>query len=97
MAAITRDDVLKLAKLARIDVTDDEVDAFAKEFSAILEYVEQLQDVDTEGLKPTSQVTGLTNVMRPDVVRDYGYKPHDLLANVPATQNDHIKVKRMIG
>jgi len=97
MAKLTREDVLKLAQLARISLSDDEVDEFSDELSAILQYVEQLSSVDVSGLKPTNQVTGLTNVMRDDVVKDYGYVPQDLLKNVPKTQANHIKVKRMIG
>lgn len=97
MTKFTRDDVLKLARLARIDVSDEEVDAFTREFSEILQYVEQLQAVDVAGLEPTSQVTGLTNVTRDDVVSDYGYSPEDLLKNVPKTEGSLIKVKRMIG
>lgn len=97
MTKFTRDDVLKLARLARIDVSEEEVEAFAREFSEILQYVEQLQAVDVAGLEPTSQVTGLTNVTREDVVSDYGYTPEDLLKNVPKKEANQIKVKRMIG
>ncbi len=97
MAHLTRDDVLKLARLARIDLTEDETEEFTAEFSAILQYVEQLQSIDIEGLEPTSQVTGLTNVKRPDEVKDYGYSPADLRGNVPGMQDGQIKVKKMIG
>lgn len=97
MAKLTREDVLKLARLARLDLSDDEVAEFAGELSEILQYVEQLQAVDVTGLKPTNQVTGLTNVMRDDVVKNYGYKPAELLKNVPAVQDGQIKVKRMVG
>lgn len=97
MAQLTREDVLKLAQLARIDVAENEVETFVGEFNAILQYVEQLQSVDVEGLKPTSQVTGLTNVTRKDEIVDYGYEPSDLLKNVPHTKDDLIQVKRMIG
>jgi aspartyl-tRNA(Asn)/glutamyl-tRNA(Gln) amidotransferase subunit C len=97
MTKLTREDVLKLARLARIDLTDDEVNEFTTEFSAILQYVEQLSSVDTAGLEPTSQVTGLTNVTREDVERPYSYATEDLRANVPAMQDGQIKVKRMIG
>lgn len=97
MAKLTREDVLKLAHLARLDLTDEEVEEFSGELTAILEYVEQLQAVDVKGLEPTHQVTGLTNVMREDEARDYGYKAEDLLENVPAVKNKQIKVKRMIG
>lgn len=97
MANLTREDVLKLARLARISVSEEEVDKFVDEFNEILKYVEQLQSVDVSGLEPTSQVTGLTNVMRQDEVKDYGYNPLDLLKNVPHTKDGLIKVKRMIG
>jgi aspartyl-tRNA(Asn)/glutamyl-tRNA(Gln) amidotransferase subunit C len=97
MAKLTREDVLKLAALARISLSDDEVAEFSEELSAILQYVEQLSSVDVHGLEPTNQVTGLTNVMREDKVKDYGYAPLDLLGNVPRTQDNMLKVKRMIG
>lgn len=96
MAKLTRDDVLKLARLARLELTDEEVEQYSSELSEILQYVEQLSAVDVEGLEPTHQVSGLTNVMRQDEVRDYGYVPADLLKNVPAVKDDQIKVKRML-
>ena len=97
MAQLSNDDVLKLARLARIELTKKEVEEFSEEFTAILQYVEQLQKVDVDGLEPTSQVTGLKNVMRDDKVIDYGYKAADLLKNVPQTENVQIRVKRMIA
>lgn len=97
MAKLSRDDVLKLARLSRISLTEDEVAEFSDELSAILQYVEQLSSVDVDGLLPTNQVTGLTNVMRADELIDYGYKPADLLKNVPHVQAKQIKVKKMIG
>ncbi len=97
MSKLTREEVLKLARLARLDLSEDEVAQFQVQLSEILQYVEQLQSVDISGLEPTNQVTGLTNVMRKDTIRDYGYKARKLLENVPAVQDDMIKVKRMIG
>ncbi len=96
MAKLTREDVLKLARLSRLHLSDEEIDQFASEISAILGYVEQLQSVDLKDLPPTNQVTGLTNVMRPDEVMDYGYSQEDLLKNLPASQDGQIKVKRML-
>jgi aspartyl-tRNA(Asn)/glutamyl-tRNA(Gln) amidotransferase subunit C len=96
MTELTRDDVLKLARLARLDLTDEEAEAFRKEMSAILQYVALLDAADTTGLEPTSQVTGLKNVMREDEVRDYGVSRDDLLRRVPHVQDGHIKVNRMI-
>lgn len=97
MTKLSKDDVLKLARLARISLSDDEVERYTEEFSAILGYVDQLESVDVSDLLPTSQVTGLTNVMRDDTVESYGYDPKVLLENVPAVQDDQIKVRRMIG
>jgi aspartyl-tRNA(Asn)/glutamyl-tRNA(Gln) amidotransferase subunit C len=97
MSKLTRDDVLKLAQLARLDLTDDEVEQYSTELTEILQYVEQLSSVDVKGLKPTNQVTGLTNVTREDEVRDYGYKPAELLKNVPDAKDNQIKAKRMVG
>jgi aspartyl-tRNA(Asn)/glutamyl-tRNA(Gln) amidotransferase subunit C len=97
MTELTRDDVLKLARLARLDLTDEEVEAFRKELSAILEYVAQLNDADVAGLEPTTQVTGLKNIMREDQVADYGVSRDDLLRLAPKTQDGQIKVNRMIA
>lgn len=97
MSKLTREDVLKLAQLSRLTLEPDEVDAFLNEISEVLGYVDQLKDVDTTGLKPTTQVTGLTNVMRDDTVIDYGVSHTDLVRLAPAAQDGQVKVKRMIG
>lgn len=96
MAKLTREDILKLAQLSRLQISDDEVTKFTGEISAILRYVELLQTVDLEGLEPTSQVTGLVNVERDDIIKDYGVTPKELLKNAPATESGQIKVKRML-
>lgn len=96
MAKLSRDDVLKLARLSRLQLSDDEITQYQDEISAILGYVEQLQEVDVSGLEPTNQVTGLKDVTRPDEIKDYGYTPDDLLAGAPAKEGRHIKVKRML-
>jgi len=97
MAKLTREDVLKLARLSRLKLTDDEIDLFMSEISEILGYVEQLSKVDTTDLMPTSQVTGLTNVMREDEVIDYGASQEQLLKNAPNVEKDQFKVKRVLG
>jgi len=97
MTELTREDVLKLAQLARLKLTDEEVEVFRAELSEVLRYVTMLNDVDVAGLAPTTQVTGLKNVMREDSVVDYGISPAELLRLAPKSQDGHIKVKRMIG
>jgi aspartyl-tRNA(Asn)/glutamyl-tRNA(Gln) amidotransferase subunit C len=97
MANLTREDILKLARLARLRLSDSEVESFQGEISSILGYVEMLQNVDTGNLKPTYQVTGLSNITRPDEEVNYGVDQLALLKNVPKTEKSYIKVKRMIG
>lgn len=97
MAKITRDDVLKLAALSKIKLSDEEVEKFVIELDGIVAYVEQIDSADTEGLSPTDQVTGLTNVMRPDKEIAYEAKPEALLKNAPSTQDGQIKVKRILA
>ncbi len=96
MAKLTREEILKLAKLARIHLTEEEIDSFGNDISIILEYVEQLKDVDLGKLAPTYQVTGLTNVFREDVAVDYNETPKELLKNSPDSENNQIKVRRML-
>ncbi len=96
MTKISVADVKKLAKLSRLKLNDKEVAKYQDELSAILSYVEKLQKVDTKGLEPTSQVTGLKNVVRPDELMDYGTTPDELLKNAPAVEAHQFKVKRII-
>jgi aspartyl-tRNA(Asn)/glutamyl-tRNA(Gln) amidotransferase subunit C len=66
---IDRDQVLHVAKLARLKLTEDEVDRMAGELSKILEHVETMNELDLGGVEPTSHVVDLTNVLREDVPR----------------------------
>ncbi|HSX33844.1 MAG TPA: Asp-tRNA(Asn)/Glu-tRNA(Gln) amidotransferase subunit GatC [Candidatus Saccharimonadales bacterium] len=97
MADLSPQDVLKLARLARLSLSDDEVERYRQELTEILKYVEQLQNADVTGLEPTTQVTGLKNVMRADELADYGVTREEMLRIVPDVQDNQIKVKRMIG
>ncbi len=96
MAKITREDVIKLARLSKIKLADDEVDKFVSELGEIVKYVDQINSVDTEGLEPTDQVTGLKNVMRTDEIQDYRQTTHELLKNAPDREKDQIKVRRVL-
>jgi aspartyl-tRNA(Asn)/glutamyl-tRNA(Gln) amidotransferase subunit C len=97
MSKLSRDDVLKLAALSKLRLSDEEIERFRVELSEILNYVEALDNVDTGDLGPTYQVTGLKNVMRKDETKDYGYKSQELLKNAPMpTQDEQFKVKRVL-
>lgn len=96
MSKLSRDDVLKLADLSRLKLSDEEIEQLRGELSEILDYVNLLEKVDVSGLEPTYQVSGLKNVYRSDESKDYGYKTEDLLKNVPAIQDNQFKVKRVL-
>lgn len=66
MAKISKDTVKHIAKLARIKLSDEEVEKFSGQLSSVFEYMEILEEVDTEGVAETSQVTGLENVAEKD-------------------------------
>jgi len=96
MKKVSLDEIKKLALLSRIDLSNEEAESLREELENILGYVDQLSDVDTEGLETTSQVTGLTNQMRKDEIKDYGVDREDLLKNAPDTRDGYIKVKKVL-
>ncbi|HSW62442.1 MAG TPA: Asp-tRNA(Asn)/Glu-tRNA(Gln) amidotransferase subunit GatC [Dissulfurispiraceae bacterium] len=67
---ITQDDVQKIARLSRLALRDGEAEAFGTQLNSILDYVEQLNALDTSAVEPTSHVIPLQNVVREDVVRE---------------------------
>jgi aspartyl-tRNA(Asn)/glutamyl-tRNA(Gln) amidotransferase subunit C len=97
MSKITIEEIERVAKLARIGVTPDEATGLAAELDAIVKFVEQLQQVDIEGVKPTDQVTGLENVTRADVVKPAAQTRDELLANAPQSRDGYIVVKRVLN
>lgn len=88
---LTANDVTQIATLARLTLTEAETEMYRGQLSQILEYVDQLAEVDTAGVEPTAQVTGLTNGDVADVVRA-SETVEPLLANVPQRDHDYIKV-----
>lgn len=97
MSKLSREDILKLARLSRLELNEEEIAQFEAEIGSILEYVEQLQNVDLDGLEPTYQVTGLKDVTRPDEIVDYQADPEALLKNAPSKENNQFKVRRMVN
>ncbi len=96
MTQISRDDVQHLAQLSSLQLDDDEVDSLRQDIGNILEYVNQLSELDTTGVEPTYQVTDLENVWRADVVDDYGINRDDLLALAPDSDKGQIKVPKVL-
>lgn len=92
---ITKQDVEKVATLARLHVTENEKTAFAKQLSEILAYVEQLSRCDTSGVELTATVMGQVNVFRDDVVRP-SLPTEKALANAPEREGDGFCVPKII-
>jgi len=81
--ALSPDDVRHIAKLARLNLEDREVEKFTRELGSILEYVDMLQEVDTTSVEPTAQVTGLVNSFREDAMTGKDASPDELLETSP--------------
>lgn len=92
---ISKQEVEKVAKLARLAITDVEKDAFAKQLSQILTHVEKLKQYDTTGIEPTATVLGQTNVFRDDSVRP-SLPVDKALANAPEREADGFCVPKII-
>lgn len=92
---LSREEVLHIARLARVGLTEEEIDRFSEQLSNILENFEILQQVDTEGVPPTAQAVELQNVMREDEVRP-SCPPDDILANAPRREADYFKIRAVL-
>ena len=93
---ITKDEVLYVADLARLDLDEASIEKFAGQIGKILEYVEKLNEVATEGVRPTSHAISLTNVFREDVLKDH-LKREKALANAPQKEDGSFVVPKVVG
>ena len=88
----TPEQVKKLGHMARIELRDDELADLASDLSSILDYVEELKEVDTEGLEIVSSVTGLSNIFRDDTPEVCDFAPQ-LVTEAPESSQGYYKVK----
>ena len=92
--SITIKDVEHVAKLARLELTEDEKQLYTKQLGDVLKYVDQMNEVDTTNVKPMCQVIDFYNVMREDkVVQEISKE--DLMANAPEEENGFFKVPKI--
>lgn len=91
---ITVKDVEHVAKLARLDLTEEEKEKFTKQLGDVLKYVEQMNEVDTTGVKPMAHAFDVVNVMRDDEVV-YEQTKEELMANAPDEENGFFKVPKI--
>jgi aspartyl-tRNA(Asn)/glutamyl-tRNA(Gln) amidotransferase subunit C len=92
---LSREEVLHIARLARLGVTEEDVDKFREQLSNILQNFEILRQVDTEGVPPTAQSIVLQNVMRDDEVAP-SLPPEDILANAPRREGECFRVRAVL-
>ena len=95
MASITRAEVSHLARLARLALTDDELERFAGQLDVILASVATVGEVAADDIPPTSHSVPLTNVFRPDVVRP-SLSADEALSQAPAAEESRFRVPRML-
>ena len=93
---ITKDEVLYVADLARLDLDADMIDKFAGQIGTILDYVDKLNEVDTDGVRPTSHAISLTNAFREDEQIDH-LERDKVLANAPEKEDGNFIVPKVVG
>lgn len=92
---LTTEQIKKISELCRIELTEDELVKFQKDLSLILEYVSELNKVDTEGVEEISQVTGLENVFREDRAKESELR-EKIIANFPENTDGFLKIKSIL-
>ena len=92
---ISREDVVRVARLARLALTDAELEALREQLNAILAHIDALKAVDTRGIEPTSHAVPQFNVMREDEPRPC-FPLEEMLANAPDRAGDFFRVPRII-
>ncbi|MCS7223399.1 MAG: Asp-tRNA(Asn)/Glu-tRNA(Gln) amidotransferase subunit GatC [Armatimonadetes bacterium] len=92
---LTREEVLHIALLARLELDEEEIERYTWELNRILEHIEKLKELDIEGVEPTSHILPLSNVFREDEPTE-PYPREDLLANAPDAVNGYFRVPRVV-
>ena len=92
---LSRDEVLKIARLARLTIGPDELERVTRDFNAILEYVQQLETIDVADVEPMSHVHGVVNVFREDEAQP-SMPVSEILENAPDTHDSFIRVPIII-
>jgi len=92
---LSREEVLHIARLARVALTEEEITRFSEQLSNLLEHFEVLQQVDTTDVPPTAQSVTLQDVMREDEVTP-SLPPDEVLANAPQRESDCFKVRAVL-
>lgn len=87
-------DVEHVAKLARLELSEEEKEKFTKQLGAILEYAQQMNEIDTTGVEPMAHAIPVVNVMREDIP-EYRQTKEELMANAPVKENGFFRVPKI--
>ncbi|MGD0255003.1 MAG: Asp-tRNA(Asn)/Glu-tRNA(Gln) amidotransferase subunit GatC [Acidimicrobiales bacterium] len=93
---LTREDAAYVARLARVDLTEDELDLYAGQLAAVLDHAAQVAAIATSGVEPTAHTLPLRNVLRDDVVRP-SLEREEVLAQAPRAEDGRFWVPRILG
>ena len=93
---IDREQVKKVAQLARLEITPEEEQQFTTQLSSILEYFEQLSELDTDEVAPTTRAIETSNITRPDELKPFPDK-EDLLKEAPQQEGEYFKVPQILS
>ncbi|MFH1255174.1 MAG: Asp-tRNA(Asn)/Glu-tRNA(Gln) amidotransferase subunit GatC [bacterium] len=94
---LSKDEIKHIAKLARLELTDAELEKYGGQLSAVLNYIDQLKEVDVKGIEPMAQASCLENVLREDEIKNWDEQEiEEALAGAPEREGGFIKVKRVI-
>lgn len=94
--SINRQDIEHISELARLELSPQEKDKFSQQFGAILEYISQLQELDTGRVEPTAQVSGLVDVWRNDELRPWAVEEVTAALAQAEQEQGYIKVKKVL-
>lgn len=93
---LTQAEIKKIALLARLKLTEEEVDQYNSQLNSVFDYIKQLQEVNIDGIEPTAQVTGLENVMREDVNIDCSPEIIQTALSQAELEDGELKVKKVL-
>lgn len=97
MVSLKKEEILHVAKLAKLDLTEAEIEKYTFQLSKIVDYVSELSEVNTQGIEPTSQTTGLENIKREDEANsDEGLTQEQALSGTERAHNGYFKVKAVL-
>ena len=93
--SVSKEDVLHIAKLSKLNLTDEELEMYTNDLSSIVDFANQLSSIDVEGVKPTAHILNIQNVFRKDVMQA-SYDREEILKNAPSKDAGCVSVPKVV-